>query len=46
VNIIHYFSDREKIQKILKDASKIKIIYGSLYLIGEIMRVSRYKPFA
>jgi|JI10StandDraft_1071094.scaffolds.fasta_scaffold321228_1 dihydrofolate synthase/folylpolyglutamate synthase len=43
---IHFFSEREKIEKILNDTSKIKIIYGSFYLIGEIMKVSRYKPFA
>ena len=45
-NIIHFLSEREKIEKILNDTSKIKIIYGSFYLVGEIMKVSRYKPFA
>ena len=44
--VIHFFSEIKKIQEILSDASQIKIMYGSLYLIGEIMRVSIYKPFA
>jgi len=44
--IIHLFQGKEEIQKILNDTSKVKIIYGSFYLIGEIMRMSRYKPFA
>lgn len=44
--IIRFFSEIEKIREILHDSHKIKIIFGSFYLIGEIMRVSIYKPFA
>lgn len=44
--VIHLFTEREKIEKILSDTSQLKIVYGSFYLIGEIMRVSIYKPFA
>lgn len=44
--IIHLSEGKEKIQQLLNDTSKVKIIYGSFYLVGEIMRLSRYKPFA
>jgi len=43
--IIHFFHETEKIRNIIKDADTIKIIYGSFYLIREIMRESRYIPF-
>jgi folylpolyglutamate synthase/dihydropteroate synthase len=43
---IDFFQETEKIKKILEDKNTIKVIYGSFYLIGEIMRVSIYKPFA
>ena len=44
--IIHFFQEPEKIKKWLSDNKNTIVIYGSFYLIGEIMRVSRYKPFA
>lgn len=44
--IIHLFHEEEKLMKILKNDDSIKVIYWSFYLVGEIMKLSIYKPFA
>lgn len=44
--IIHLLSQEKKMNEILKRTDDIKVIFGSFYLVGEIMRVSRYMPFA
>ena len=43
---IHLLHEEEKIKKWLQEKEKTIVIYGSFYLIGEIMRLSRYQPFA
>lgn len=44
--IIHLKKEVKKIQKYLNKKNSIVIVYGSFYLVGEIMQLSRYKPFA
>ncbi|MCB9807421.1 hypothetical protein H6768_06155 [Candidatus Peribacteria bacterium] len=44
--VIHFLSEEKAIQELLHKTDCIKVFYGSFYLIGEIMRVSRYMPFA
>lgn len=43
---IHLFEEQEKIKELLKKTDYTLIIYGSFYLVWEIMRLSIYKPFA
>jgi dihydrofolate synthase / folylpolyglutamate synthase len=43
---IHLFEEVEKVRKILTNQHNTIIIYGSFYLVWEIMILSRYKPFA
>ena len=44
-HILHWKHDTKIIQNLIQDKTKIILIYGSLYLVGQIMRLSRYKPF-
>lgn len=43
---IHFSSEINKIREILTDKGSTVIVYGSFYLVWEIMKLSRYKPFA
>lgn len=43
---IHLFEERQKMKSLLEKTENTIIIYWSFYLIGEIMVMSRYKPFA
>lgn len=45
-NTIHLLKETEKVQKLLSNKDSTIIIYGSFYLVWEIMRLSRYQPFA
>ena len=38
--------DEQWLQALQSRKNTLIIIYGSFYLVGEIMRLSRYKPFA
>jgi folylpolyglutamate synthase/dihydropteroate synthase len=44
--VIHLSQEKEKMRKILENPHKIKIIYGSLYLIRYIIWESIHVPFA
>lgn len=44
--IIHLFSETKRIEKLLQNKEYTIIIYGSFYLVWEIMKLSRYKSFA
>lgn len=44
--IIHLFEEVNKVQKILMDKGSVIIVYGSFYLVWEIIKLSRYKTFA
>jgi dihydrofolate synthase/folylpolyglutamate synthase len=43
---IHLFEEEKKVKKILENTNYTVIIYGSFYLVWEIIKLSRYKPFA
>ncbi len=45
-DVWHFFQDKEKIQKYLINAEKTIVIYGSIYLIWEIIKLSINKTFA
>lgn len=44
--IIHISEEANKVQKILLNKDYTVIVYGSFYLVWEIMKLSIYKPFA
>lgn len=45
-NTIHLFKEQERVIELLKNTNYTVIVYGSFYLVWEIMRLSTYKPFA
>lgn len=45
-DIIHFFTEVKKMKKVLSDEDSTLIVYGSFYLVWEIMKLSRYQPFA
>ncbi len=45
--VIHFSDINEKwLKNAQKEENSLLLVYGSFYLVGEIMRLSRYKPFA